>query len=187
MRLRQCTRFSYKLIDPTLNYLPKRFISSSNSKLFRIAPNEGRTWSSNRIPANSSALKLGHDVHTLKRCYQSMASGSDGPNSKSPAPAKSVVTPVAPSTPKNTPNPSSSSAPVDLGGDTVHKTNAEQRKADWRIVKNLIGTLWPKRGEKDAWSVKSRVVIALGLLIGGKVIFYFSSCYWTEYEDQYSS
>ena len=63
-------------------------------------------------------------------------------------------------------NPKPAAAgPQDLGGDTVHKTQAEQRKADWRIVKNLIRHLWPK----DDWSVKARLIVALSLLVGGKV------------------
>jgi hypothetical protein len=55
--------------------------------------------------------------------------------------------------------------PQDLGGDTAHKTQAEQRRADWRIVKNLVRHLWPK----DDWSVKARLIMALSLLVGGKV------------------
>lgn len=41
----------------------------------------------------------------------------------------------------------------------------EQRKADWEIVKKLVQHVWPK-GEG---STKRRVVLALTLLIGGKV------------------
>jgi hypothetical protein len=58
---------------------------------------------------------------------------------------------------------------VDLGGETVHKTNAEQRRADWRIVRNLSGNLWPKGWSPEARSTKTRVVLALALLAGGKV------------------
>jgi len=59
--------------------------------------------------------------------------------------------------------------PQDLGGgDAVHKTQAEQRKADWRIVKNLVRHLWPR----DDWSVKARLIVALSLLVGGKVSRY---------------
>ena len=65
--------------------------------------------------------------------------------------------------------------PQDLGGDTVHKTQAEQRKADWRIVKNLIRHLWPK----DDWSVKARLIVALSLLVGGKVSRYSSQSWQT--------
>ena len=65
--------------------------------------------------------------------------------------------------------------PQDLGGDTVHKTQAEQRKADWRIVKNLIRHLWPK----DDWSVKARLIVALSLLVGGKVSRYGGQTYHT--------
>jgi hypothetical protein len=64
---------------------------------------------------------------------------------------------------------------VDLGGETMHKTNAEQRRADWRIVRNLSGNLWPKGWGPEARSTKGRVVLALTLLAGGKV----SICAWT--------
>ena len=65
--------------------------------------------------------------------------------------------------------------PQDLGGDTVHKSQAEQRKADWRIVKNLIRHLWPR----DEWSVKARLIVALSLLVGGKVSRYSGRRYGT--------
>lgn len=46
-----------------------------------------------------------------------------------------------------------------------NKTAKEQRDTDWSIVRRLIGHIWPK-GETGA---KVRVVLALALLIGGKV------------------
>jgi ATP-binding cassette, subfamily B (MDR/TAP), member 7 len=69
----------------------------------------------------------------------------------------------------NPTQPSTTKTAVDLGGDTTDKTNAEQRKADWRIVKNLAGNLWPHGWAPEARSTKIRVLGALGLLAGGKV------------------
>lgn len=48
----------------------------------------------------------------------------------------------------------------------TEKTNKEQRKADWAIIKHLARYLWPN----DDWGIRTRVVIALGLLVGGKVL-----------------
>jgi hypothetical protein len=76
---------------------------------------------------------------------------------------------VAPA--KSASNTSAEKTAVDLGGDTVNKTIAEQRKTDWRIVKNLAGNLWPAGWGPEARSTKVRIVVALGLLAGGKVNF----------------
>ncbi|KAG8888925.1 Iron-sulfur clusters transporter atm1, mitochondrial [Tulasnella sp. 332] len=53
---------------------------------------------------------------------------------------------------------------TDVGGTPVHISQAEQRRVDWRILKQLSTNIWPK-GQFD---VKSRVVLAVGLLIAGK-------------------
>ncbi|KAG8874749.1 Iron-sulfur clusters transporter atm1, mitochondrial [Tulasnella sp. 331] len=54
---------------------------------------------------------------------------------------------------------------TDVGGTPVHISQAEQRRVDWRILKQLSTNIWPK-GQFD---VKSRVVLAVGLLIAGKI------------------
>jgi ABC transporter ATM len=56
----------------------------------------------------------------------------------------------------------------------VDKSAQEQRKADWAIMKEMSQYLWPK----DSWRDKTRVLLAVGLLVGGKVLnvqvpFYF--------------
>jgi hypothetical protein len=131
-----------------------------------------------------------------KRGYQSMSGSNEGGSTSNPTPSKPIApratarvndTPLKPAStstselPVNTSQPPSSSqssnptqpsttkTAVDLGGDTSDKTNAEQRKADWRIVKNLAGNLWPHGWAPEARSTKIRVLGALGLLAGGKV------------------
>jgi ABC transporter ATM len=57
---------------------------------------------------------------------------------------------------------------------TIDKTAQEQRKADWAIMREMSRYLWPK----DSWGDKMRVMLAVGLLVGGKVLnvqvpFYF--------------
>jgi ATP-binding cassette subfamily B (MDR/TAP) protein 7 len=56
------------------------------------------------------------------------------------------------------------------------KSNKEQRKADWAIIKEMTQYLWPKHG----LNTKIRVGIAVSLLIGAKILnvqvpFYFKS------------
>ena len=56
------------------------------------------------------------------------------------------------------------------------KTNKEQRKADWAILKEMAQYLWPK----DSFGTRARVIIAVALLVGSKVLnvqvpFYFKS------------
>ncbi|KAJ4387589.1 Iron-sulfur clusters transporter atm1, mitochondrial [Gnomoniopsis smithogilvyi] len=58
----------------------------------------------------------------------------------------------------------------------IDKTTQEQRKADWAIIKEMSQYLWPK----DSFGTKLRVGLAVGLLIGAKVLnvqvpFYFKS------------
>lgn len=55
-------------------------------------------------------------------------------------------------------------------------SNAEQRKADWRIMKEMSRYLWPK----DDIGTRLRVGISVGLLVGAKLLnvqipFYFKS------------
>ena len=56
------------------------------------------------------------------------------------------------------------------------KSNKEQRKADWAIMKEMVQYLWPK----DNLGTKVRVGLSLALLVGAKVLnvqvpFYFKS------------
>ncbi|KAI6083502.1 P-loop containing nucleoside triphosphate hydrolase protein [Hypoxylon rubiginosum] len=59
---------------------------------------------------------------------------------------------------------------------SIDKSTQEQRKADWAIMKEMAHYLWPK----DSLSTKVRVSLAVGLLVGAKVLnvqvpFYFKS------------
>lgn len=44
-------------------------------------------------------------------------------------------------------------------------SDKEQTRRDWDIIKKLLPNVWPK----NDWSTKRRVLLALGLLVGGKV------------------
>lgn len=71
-----------------------------------------------------------------------------------------------------TPNISARKDPLALDD----KTNKEQRKADWAIMKEMAQYLWPK----DSMGTRFRVGLAFSLLVGSKVLnvqipFYFKS------------
>lgn len=44
-------------------------------------------------------------------------------------------------------------------------SDKEQTRRDWDIIKKLLPNVWPK----NDWGTKTRVLLAVGLLIGGKV------------------
>jgi ATP-binding cassette subfamily B (MDR/TAP) protein 7 len=122
--------------------------------------------SSTPLPSRRTSLPL------QLRPYQHLASAHNSTQ------APSVTTRKQETNTQKAPSANSRPAtagPQDLGGDTVHKTQAEQRKADWRIVKNLLRHLWPR----DDWSVKARLIVALSLLVGGKVSRYNGRTYRT--------
>lgn len=95
------------------------------------------------------------------RHYRHMA-GQSAEDAPTPPAAKPPAT--TPSKPPKPSGPSAADDPLRLSL-SEDKTAKEQRKTDWTIVKRLIGHVWPK-GETGA---KTRVVLALGLLVGGKV------------------
>ncbi|KAI9434344.1 P-loop containing nucleoside triphosphate hydrolase protein [Lactarius indigo] len=45
-------------------------------------------------------------------------------------------------------------------------SNAEQRRRDWAIVRRLAVHIWPK----NDWGTRGRVVLGVGLLVGGKLL-----------------
>ncbi|KAG5967695.1 Iron-sulfur clusters transporter atm1, mitochondrial [Claviceps cyperi] len=89
------------------------------------------------------------------------------PKSTTDAAKPSAILPPKPGALKT--NKNDPLAPVD-------KTAAEQRKADWAIIREMSAYLWPKNG----FATKVRVGIAVSLLIGAKLLnvqvpFYFKS------------
>ena len=77
------------------------------------------------------------------------------------------------------PQPAAATNNASKQGDMLSEqvvSNAEQRKADWAIMKEMVQYLWPK----GDFGTKLRVGSALGLLVGAKVLnvqvpFYFKS------------
>lgn len=54
--------------------------------------------------------------------------------------------------------------PVDVSK-VAEVTEKEQSRRDWEIIRKLVPNIWPK----DDWGTKTRVMLAVGLLVGGKV------------------
>ena len=67
----------------------------------------------------------------------------------------------------NSPPQSAATKESSLAPTTVATSisNAEQRRRDWAIVRRLAVHIWPK----DDWGTRGRVVLGVGMLIGGKV------------------
>ena len=106
---------------------------------------------------------------TSKSPSMATTTGSQPKNGEAASP-KDVATQNATTGPTSkVPKPAGEKTAVDLGGTTAHKTAAEQRSADWKIVKNLASNLWPDGWGPEARSTKGRIILALGLLAGGKV------------------
>ncbi|KAK9894258.1 P-loop containing nucleoside triphosphate hydrolase protein [Cystobasidium minutum MCA 4210] len=116
------------------------------------------------------------------RCFAHLANRQDPPSSSSSPSSDSKSPPPSSSAKKAT----SSNPPTTLGKssnltiDTTPQSkdtgNKEQRLRDIQIIKRLLPNIWPK-GDTGT---KARVVIAIALLIGGKLLnvqvpFYFKS------------
>ncbi len=93
------------------------------------------------------------------------------PHSTEHSAAHATASPASlPGTPQTSPAQPPATTPPKAGatGD-VHKpedvTDKEQSRRDWEIIKTLIPNIWPK----NDWNTKTRVLVALGLLVGGKV------------------
>lgn len=104
------------------------------------------------------------------------------PSAKTPATATSTAPPTTTTIPKTPTAEKGDGKTVKAAGTSgdplaqVDKSSAEQRKADWAIMKEMSRYLWPK----DNLGTKLRVGLAVALLIGGKVLnvqvpFYFKS------------
>lgn len=128
---------------------------SKHSALIRRYQNMAQSNDSNKEQSTSQLAKPGGTTTTVQGPTITAGKPTSEPNETAPV--------------KDSKDIGTTKTAVDLGGDTVHKTHAEQRHADWRIVRNLVVNIWPKGWEKEARRTKTRVIIALALLVGGKV------------------
>ncbi|SNX81929.1 probable Iron-sulfur clusters transporter ATM1, mitochondrial [Melanopsichium pennsylvanicum] len=113
------------------------------------------------------------------RSYQHMASSSDSnviaksnqPRPLSQSASDKIVVAASsspPATTKSAAEPAKKQPDADdpLNLNAHEKTVKEQRMVDWAIIKKLIQYVWPK----GDFGTKQRVVLALALLIGGKLL-----------------
>jgi len=146
------------------------------------------SFSTSSKPSQSQSSLISQSKQTLKsksqslnvqsRSYRHMAESRDSDNvdRKRPSPTTASASnppgsPIKPSPTPTRPIPEATPDPDDPLNLNVssRKTVKEQRMADWSIIKKLLQHVWP-RGDG---ATKRRVVLALALLIGGKV----SSCW----------
>ncbi|SPO20278.1 Iron-sulfur clusters transporter ATM1, mitochondrial [Ustilago trichophora] len=161
---------------------PRSFtsIAASPLKLPRTADPRADSFNA----ALSASLRCGQKP----RFYQHMAAGpdsNDAPNKQPPRTApqsasdKVVAAASSPGQAASRPNAPTKKQPD--GDDPLNlnareKTVKEQRMVDWAIIKKLIQYVWPK----GDFGTKQRVVLALALLVGGKLLnvqvpFFFKS------------
>jgi hypothetical protein len=126
---------------------------------------ERRTVSSSHLMTSTVLLRLTirRLVPRFQPCILSLRAVNRSPNSllyrqlrHLSTPAFAKPHPPTLSGPKGGPRSDDSSA----GKVTIQ----EQRKKDWSIMRRMMEHLWPQD-----WGVRSRVVLGLGLLVGGKV------------------
>ncbi|TKY90822.1 hypothetical protein EX895_000820 [Sporisorium graminicola] len=151
-------------------FQPRGFTSTSIPALSH------RVRASLRSSHLDAALNPASRYGTSPRFYQHMAAGQDGDDAAKPQTAprsasdKIVAAAAEPgSTPSKPPAKDTKKQPD--GDDPLNlnareKTVKEQRLVDWAIIKKLVQYVWPKGDFKT----KQRVVLALALLIGGKLL-----------------
>lgn len=120
------------------------------------------------------------------RYYQHMASNPDPTEPPKQSLSSSTTTPPqsasdkivaasAPSPSASTPSTRASTQPAakkqpdgddPLGLNAREKSLKEQRMVDWAIIRKLVQYVWPK----GDFGTKQRVVLALALLVGGKLL-----------------
>lgn len=137
--------------------------SFSSSVLVRCGRHTGPLQSISFRDARVSLLTGGPSLSKPlpARGFQHMASNDAA--APSPPIKASVSTPASQTEDTKNKKPDGED-PLNLNN-TTKTTTKEQRLADWDIVKKLVQHIWPK-GDS---STKRRVVLALSLLIGGKV------------------
>ncbi|KAG9105016.1 Iron-sulfur clusters transporter atm1, mitochondrial [Ceratobasidium sp. 370] len=122
-------------------------------------------WTGSSFTSLTRPDTLRLSIHQGFRPFRHLASNEPRPTTTVP-PSSQPPSPHLATSPAKPP----SSPPSSGAGETVvHISQAEQRRVDWHIVKKLIVNVWPK-GEIG---IKTRVVLALSLLLAGKVPMFF--------------
>ncbi|KAH8924838.1 P-loop containing nucleoside triphosphate hydrolase protein [Atractiella rhizophila] len=99
---------------------------------------------------SSRAQRIPCHAPSFFRLHASLASQTQPP-SQPKTPSPSAPKPSAPA-----PTPEKSALPIQP---------EEKKGQDWQIIKKLLPNLWPK----DDWGIRTRVAVAMILLVAGKV------------------
>lgn len=131
------------------------------------------------LPRPATPSRISFTSTTLRRRDDTTPAGPSSVTSQSNSASPSTTKdgPPPPSPPSSPKLPTHTSRPA--GSDplaAIEKSTADQRKADWAIMREMSRYLWPK----GDLSSKLRVSLAVALLVGAKVLnvqvpFYFKS------------
>ncbi|SCZ88442.1 BZ3500_MvSof-1268-A1-R1_Chr2-1g04413 [Microbotryum saponariae] len=124
---------------------------------------------------HDSAAKKATQQHSGPEGHQKEESSNGAPSTTPPARTSRTSETTATSVSPVPPAKSDQSNTTDVGK-TTEISDKEQSRRDWEIIKKLVPNVWPK----NDWSTKTRVLLALGLLVGGKLLniqvpFFFKS------------
>ncbi|SCV72040.1 BQ2448_4734 [Microbotryum intermedium] len=112
-----------------------------------------------------SAAKKATQQHSGPEGHQKEESSNGAPSTtpSTIAPTSTTTTPASTMTsaPLEASTKSDQSSTTDVGK-TTQVSEKEQSRRDWEIIKKLVPNVWPK----NDWSTKTRVLLALGLLVG---------------------
>ncbi|KDE04883.1 iron-sulfur clusters transporter ATM1 [Microbotryum lychnidis-dioicae p1A1 Lamole] len=122
-----------------------------------------------------SAAKKATQQHSGPEGHQKEESSKGAPSTTPTARTSNASETTATSVSPVPPAKSDQSNTTDVGK-TTEISDKEQSRRDWEIIKKLVPNVWPK----NDWSTKTRVLLALGLLVGGKLLniqvpFFFKS------------
>lgn len=106
--------------------------------------------------ASEKDIENNDDVVIASSDAVTTTSPDDSPSSSTSATVAATVVATGPGSGKPL---------TDLNASTAISEKA-QNLTDWSIIRRLAGNIWPK----GQWEVKTRVVAAVALLIGGKVL-----------------
>jgi hypothetical protein len=112
-------------------------------------------------PPQDEARERQHELSEAARKATQAHSGPEGHQKEEHHHHLAAERKPEPSTPVKAKQP-----PVTTDVGKEHNvSDKEQTRRDWDIIKKLLPNVWPK----NDWSTKRRVLLALGLLVGGKV------------------
>ncbi|GAA5844949.1 hypothetical protein JCM3766R1_000342 [Sporobolomyces carnicolor] len=143
-------------VSPRQNPLPPSILASVRAHASYAHDNDRAATASR--PKQSQEPHDDDDHHAAASKATQAHSGPEGHQKERSTPPSTTTTP-SPATSKNPPRAD------DVGKPEV-VSEKEQTRRDWDIIKKLLPNVWPK----NDWSTKTRVLLAISLLVGGKLL-----------------